>query len=148
MNRSARMNWLTAAIGLVVWFFVVAGPLTQRASAFGDQADRDLWPLRVPDDGRCFTHADGSPFFPVIDTVWMLSYLAPEDVEFYATHRPAKGFNSVYVSLAGVERLPTGLNSPNYRGHRPFAQNAAGPDTTRPNPAFFRGLQTGAAQVA
>jgi hypothetical protein len=137
MKRSARVNWLTAAIGLVVWFCVVAGLLQPSVPAFGDQADRDLWPLRVSDDSRGFTHADGSPFFPVIDTVWMLSYLAPEDVDFYLKHRPAKGFNSVYVSLAGVERLPAGLNSPNYFGHRPFAQNAAGPDTTRPNPAFF-----------
>ena len=135
MKRSARMSWLKPAIGLVVW--LVSRLACYNASAFGDQADRDLWPLRVSDDGRSFTHADGSPFFPVIDTVWMLSYLAPEDVDFYVTHRPAKGFNAVYVSLAGVERLPSGLNSPNYRGHRPFAQNAAGPDTTRPNPAFF-----------
>ena len=132
-----RTSWPWPAIGLLVWLGITTGLLQRSPSALGDQADRDLWPLRVSDDGHSFTHADGSPFFPVIDTVWMLSYLAPEDVDFYVTHRPAKGFNAVYVSLAGVERLPAGLNSPNYLGHRPVAQNAAGPDTTRPNPAFF-----------
>jgi hypothetical protein len=75
--RPAKTNWLKPAVGIAVWLCAVAGPLTQNAPAFGDQADKDCWPLRVSDDGRSFTHADGSPFFPVIDTVWMLSYLSP-----------------------------------------------------------------------
>jgi len=126
-----RTSSLWPAIGPLVWLGITTGLSYRSPSALGDQADRDLWPLRVSDDGRCFTHADGAPFFPVIDTVWMLSYLAPEEVDFYVTHRPAKGFNAVYVSLAGVERLPAGVNAPNYRGHRPFARNAAGPVHSR-----------------
>ena len=105
MSCSAGMSWLKPAIALVAWLGIAAGLPQRCASAFGDRADRDLWPLRVSDDGRSFTHADGSPFFPVIDTVWMLSYLTPEDVDFHVTHRPAKGFNAVYVSLAVIVPL-------------------------------------------
>lgn len=94
------------------------------------------WPLQVSADGRFLTGADGAPCFPIIDTVWQLSYLGQSDVDLYLARRPAQGFNAVLVSLLGVERLPAGLNSPNEPGHRPFAGEVNQPDTTRPNPAF------------
>ena len=97
--------------------------------AFGATATAATqWPLEVSVDGRFFVQQDGSPYFPIIDTVWMLSYLAQQDVDRYLAHRPQVGFNAVYVSLIGVEKLPQGLNSPNYAGHRPFA----GESPTRP----------------
>lgn len=137
MKCSAGMRWRKPAIGLLAFCCIALSLSPCGIPVFGDQAVQELWPLRVSDGGRCFNYADDSPYLPLIDTVWMLSYLKPEDVDFYLAHRPAKGFNAAYVSLAGVERLPEGLNSPNYRGHRPFVQESLGPDTARPDPAFF-----------
>jgi hypothetical protein len=95
------------------------------------------WPLQASEDDRFFVQRDGSPCFPIIDTVWMLSYLSQADIDLYLARRPANGFNAVYVSLIGVEKLPHGLNSPNYAGHHPFAGDTGAPDTSRPAAAFF-----------
>jgi hypothetical protein len=105
MRCSARMSWLRPAIGLVVWLGITAGLLQRSPSVFGDQADRDLWPLRVSDDGRSFIHADGSPCFPVIDTVWMLSYLAPEEGAQYVAALIAadRRWALVYIPHARTE---------------------------------------------
>lgn len=98
---------------------------------------RTHWPLQINDNGRYFTESNGEAYLPIIDTVWMLSYLQHEDVTYYLERRTAKGFNAVLVSLIGPERLPRGLNSANAYGHQPFAGTVHEPDTTKPNPAFF-----------
>ncbi|MBP8260798.1 MAG: DUF4038 domain-containing protein [Verrucomicrobia bacterium] len=95
------------------------------------------WPLQISADGRSLEERDGAPHFPIIDTVWQLSYLNQPDVDLYLSRRPAQGFNAVFVSLLGVENLPHGHNSTNDNGHMPFAGSVGAPDTRRPNPAFF-----------
>ncbi|HRZ92416.1 MAG TPA: DUF4038 domain-containing protein, partial [Candidatus Paceibacterota bacterium] len=95
------------------------------------------WPLQISADGRSLEERDGAPHFPIIDTVWQLSYLNQPDVDLYLSRRPAQGFNAVFVSLLGVENLPHGRNSTNDNGHMPFAGSVGAPDTRRPNPAFF-----------
>ena len=59
------------------------------AASFGATATAATqWPLKVSVDGRFFVQQDGSPYFPIIDTVWMLSYLTPQDLDRYLAHRP------------------------------------------------------------
>lgn len=52
--------------------------------------------LRVADNGRDFQHADGTPFFWLGDTAWLLTQkLNREEVRTYFENRRAKGFNVV-----------------------------------------------------
>jgi hypothetical protein len=53
-------------------------------------------PLRVSADGRAFAHADGTPFFWLGDTAWLITQkLNREEVKIYFENRRAKGFNVV-----------------------------------------------------
>ena len=128
---------LAVSLAAVVWPGSKATAATEFPTQNATWRTCGQWPLQVSEDGRFFVQRDGTAFFPIIDTVWMLSYLNQADVDQYLARRPANGFNAVYVSLLGVEKLPDGLNSPNYAGHRPFAGDPGAPDTSRPQAAFF-----------
>lgn len=53
-------------------------------------------PLRATADGRLFEHADGTPFFWLADTAWLITQkLNREEVKTYFEDRRAKGFNVV-----------------------------------------------------
>jgi hypothetical protein len=53
-------------------------------------------PLRVSPDGRYFQQADGTPFFWLGDTAWLITQkLNREEVKIYFENRRAKGFNVV-----------------------------------------------------
>ncbi|SFC14956.1 Putative collagen-binding domain of a collagenase [Parapedobacter composti] len=56
--------------------------------------------LGVADNGRYFVDADGSPFFWLGDTGWLIfSKLTQEEAEMYLIDRKEKGFNVIQVML-------------------------------------------------
>lgn len=57
-------------------------------------------PLRVSADGRHLQHRDGTPFFWLGDTVWLMPQkLNREQIKTYFENRRAKGFNVVQMCL-------------------------------------------------
>ncbi|MGQ9588888.1 MAG: apiosidase-like domain-containing protein, partial [Planctomycetota bacterium] len=53
-------------------------------------------PIRVSPNGRHFVHADGTPFFWLVDTAWNGALLSkPQDWERYLRDRAAKGFTGI-----------------------------------------------------
>jgi hypothetical protein len=60
----------------------------------------DRGPLRVSSDGWYLQHADGTPFFWLADTAWLMSQkLNRDEVRTYLENRRAKGFNVVQCCL-------------------------------------------------
>lgn len=56
--------------------------------------------LRVSKEGRHLEHADGTPFFWLADTAWlMLTKLTEMEAEAYLENRRRKGFNVVQIML-------------------------------------------------
>ena len=64
----------------------------------------ELQLLKVSEDRRFLTKADGTPFFCWGDTAWELFHrLNREDAEHYLKVRAQQGFNVVQaVALAGI----------------------------------------------
>lgn len=78
--------------------------------------------LQTSPDGHFFQHSDGSPFFYLADTAWMLvNKLTEEEVRRLFDDRAAKGFT---VVQALVFRDMFEPNTPNAAGVRPFATEA------------------------
>ena len=94
----------------------------------------DRSPVRVSDDGHFFVNSDGSPFFYLADTAWMLfcKLTADEARELFAD-RAAKGFTVVQVVVFRDLFEP---NTPNVAGIRPFATEAD-MRAVRINPAWI-----------
>src|ERR1043166_1157430 len=87
-------------------------------------------PIRVSENGRYFTDANGEPFYFLADTQWELfRRYSPEDAKLILENRKAKGFTVVMVMLTGVG---DGTGS-NFAGQRPWLNN----DPATPNPAYF-----------
>lgn len=62
-------------------------------------------PLRVSANGRFLEHADGTPFFWLADTDWLLlTKLTEPEVERVFEDRSRKGFNVVQIMM--IHRLP------------------------------------------
>ena len=60
----------------------------------------DRGPLRVSADGRRLQHADGTPFFWLGDTAWLMPQrLNREEIKDYFENRRAKGFNVIQCCL-------------------------------------------------
>lgn len=67
-------------------------------------ASRVTGPLRVSPEGRYFQQADGTPFFWLGDTAWLITQkLNREEVKTYFENRRAQGFN--VVQLCAVQFL-------------------------------------------
>jgi hypothetical protein len=83
--------------------------------------------LRVSENRRFLTTADGKPFFYLADTAWELFHrLNREEASRYLEDRARKGYTVIQaVALAELD----GLNDPNPYGHRPLSDN----DPTRPD---------------
>jgi hypothetical protein len=83
--------------------------------------------LRVSENRRFLTTAEGKPFFYLGDTAWELCHrLNREEASRYLEDRARKGFTVIQaVALAELD----GLNDPNAYGHRPLLEN----DPTRPD---------------
>src|SRR5262245_4003521 len=51
--------------------------------------------LRISQSGHFFEFEDGTGFFWLGDTAWLLGRLTPEDVDRYMRNRAALGFNVI-----------------------------------------------------
>jgi hypothetical protein len=87
--------------------------------------------LRVSENQRYLTYADGRPFFYLGDTAWELFHrLNREEADRYLENRAQKGFTVIQaVILAELD----GLDAPNAYGDVPLIDH----DPTRPNAAYF-----------
>lgn len=87
--------------------------------------------LRISDDRRFLANEDGSPFFWLGDTAWVLFHRTTrQEADLYLANRAAKGFN---VVQAMVLAEPEGLTTPNAYGDYALADY----DPTRPDEAYF-----------
>ena len=65
-------------------------------------------PLKIAADGRHFEHADGTPFFWLGDTAWLLfSKLNRDETVRYLDNRAAKGFNVIQVMTLNDPHMKT-----------------------------------------
>ncbi len=89
-------------------------------------------PLKVSENNRYLTDADGKPFFYLADTAWELFHrLNEKDAAYYLTRRAEQGFTVIQcVILAEFD----GLRTPNANGDLPLINN----DPAKPNEAYFR----------
>ena len=70
--------------------------LSVSAMALSASPPRTGGPLRIAPDGRSFQQADGTPFFWLGDTAWLITQkLNREEVRTYFENRRDKGFNVV-----------------------------------------------------
>jgi hypothetical protein len=70
------------------------------APAWPQQPDDPKWKLEVSANHRFFQHGDGTPFFWLGDTGWlMFKKLDRQETEHYLEDRRAKGFNAVQVMV-------------------------------------------------
>lgn len=70
-------------------------------------------PLKISENGHYLEHTDGTGFFWLGCTAWMLARLAPQDVDRYLLDRKNKGFTVIQFTSTNMGRA-------NYRGERPF----------------------------
>ena len=97
--------------------------------------------LRVSDDGRLLTHADGTPFLWIGDTCWAAPVHANRDEwTRYVVGRAAQGYTVLQLAIApgwALEKSRSGI--------APFLSTL--PDITVPNPLFFQELDRKLAQA-
>lgn len=64
------------------------------------QTSAPVWQLKVSDNGRFVVKQDGTPFFWLGDTAWLIfNKMKREDVDKYLEDRKSRGFNVIQVSL-------------------------------------------------
>lgn len=81
-----------------------------------NEPSSDMYPLKVSENGRYFIDQNGDPFYPVVDTGWMVfSYINEEDAEFYLEQRRQHGVNTILCYGA-----PFLLGTPNADGEVAF----------------------------
>jgi hypothetical protein len=62
-------------------------------------------PLRPAENGRYIEHADGTPYFRLGDTGWLLfTRLGRDEAPAYLDYRRERGFNIIQAMM--VHRLP------------------------------------------
>jgi hypothetical protein len=97
--------------------------------------------IRVTPDGRWLERADGTPFFYLGDTAWLLlQRLNGDETERYLVNRAAKGFSVVQASVLNSEE---GRDLPNAAGDPPLADRS----TLAPNEAYFRHVDAAVARA-
>jgi glycerophosphoryl diester phosphodiesterase len=102
---------------------------SQAAPASGARREQRL---RVTGDGRWLERADGTPFFYLGDTAWLLlQRLDPAETERYLSNRAAKGFTVIMATVLNSEE---GRDLPNAAGDLPLLDRA----TLAPNEVYFR----------
>ncbi len=108
-----------------------AAPAPLAPSAYAPLAVKG--PLRVSANGRYLTYTDGSPFFYLGDTGWMIfKRLYRSEVDLYMADRAAKGFTVIMAPIMPWQAR--GVTEPNVYGHTPLHNN----DPTRPNESYFQ----------
>lgn len=90
--------------------------------------------LRVSEDGRILTHADGTPFLWIGDTCWAAPVHADaEEWAQYVSDRAARGYTVLQLAIAPGWALKKSRS-----GVTPFLSTL--PDITVPNPLYFQEL--------
>jgi hypothetical protein len=104
------------------------------AGMAGAQETRPSQALKVSENHRYLTNAEGQPFFYLADTAWELFHrLKREEATEYLKDRAEKRFNVIQaVALAEFN----GLSVPNAYGHLPLLDN----DPAKPNEDYFKDL--------
>jgi hypothetical protein len=78
-------------------FFLI---LTCYSTYLCHDQSKDNWKLRVSSNGKFLQHEDGTPFFWLADTGWLLfKKLNREEVEKYLEDRGQKGFNVIQIMI-------------------------------------------------
>ena len=90
-------------------------------------------PVQVTEDGRFFQHEDGTPFFWLADTPWLLHKLSADELHTYFSDRHDKGFN-----VALLQVVPASLAFKNYYGETPFIDE----DMAQPNEPYWEHVDT------
>jgi hypothetical protein len=110
---------------------LAAAPVADRA-ATAKQVLPAAAPLRVSDNGRYLVRADGTPFFWLGDTAWLLSQrTSRDDAELYLATRARQGFTVVQATIVNGEEQVVGTLGANAYGDQPFvAGNPAAPSVT------------------
>lgn len=87
--------------------------------------------LRVSDNGRYMVRNDGTPFFYMADTAWLMVHrLDREEADLYLETRAEQEFSVIQAVLLTEHG---GLSQPNANGDFAFADT----DIRRPNEAYF-----------
>ncbi len=87
--------------------------------------------LRIHENQRYLTNADGTPFFWLGDTAWELFHrLDREEADRYLSNRAAKEFTIIQAVVLAERK---GLDDPNPYGDLPLRDR----DPARPNEAYF-----------
>jgi hypothetical protein len=103
---------------------------TDRITADAPALAEATGPLQVSNDGRTLVRQDGSAFFLLGDTAWMLARAYTRDeIVTYLDDRAKKRFNVVLVSALYDLEDVDGPNTANAYGRRPFLNN----DPSRPD---------------
>lgn len=84
--------------------------------------------LTVTANGRYLKHADGTPFFWLGDTAWLLfQRLTLNESKTYFDFRRSQGYTVIQIMMVHT------VDAPDRSGNRPFQDQ----DMARPNEAFF-----------
>jgi len=77
--------------------------------------------LQISDNKHGFVLEDGSPFFWLGDTAWVLFMVSEEDIEFYMADRASRGFNVIQCMV--IRTIPPDKNEliPCHGGALPFS---------------------------
>jgi Protein of unknown function (DUF4038)/Putative collagen-binding domain of a collagenase len=147
--RSARRRLLQAGAATALSALLPAwrhGPLVPGALLYGGLAtmprvgpsvDFGHGALQVHANGRFIQHADGTPFFWLADTWWIVPHESTiEEVEIGMDDRRAKGFTVLQMCCTSFD-VETDAATTNRFGDRPFD----GPGVTNPNADYFRYIE-------
>ena len=102
---------------------------SETAAEQGLSPDTYIYPLKVSENGRYLIDQNGKPFYPVVDTGWMVfSYIDEEDAEYYLEQRRLHGVNTILCYGA-----PFILGTPNADGEVAFFND----DLSKPNDKYW-----------
>ncbi|MBR6285641.1 MAG: glycoside hydrolase family 140 protein [Bacteroidaceae bacterium] len=103
---------------LVILIFAIMAVAGAVAAPRNNIWEEHGW-VRVSDNHRYLQHADGTPFFYLADTGWLMpERLSRDEVDYYLNALQAAGFNAVQVQV--VNAVPT-LNAYGQYSHNPSA---------------------------
>jgi len=77
--------------------------------------------LTISSNNRFLVKADGTPFFPVVDTVWQLPWMVNQaDVQYYLQTRKEQKFNALNIVAFAMPCCGTPVTTTNVYGKQPF----------------------------
>jgi len=94
----------------------------------------DTFPLKLSENGRYLTDVNNNPYYPFIDTGWMVcSYISQADIETYLDNRASHGINTILCYAAPFERY---ASLGNYNGDLAFVDH----NLSQPNDTYFENV--------